>query len=336
MTQRFPMPIPYGWYAVGFSADLEIGEAKHIHYFGLDMVMFRTESGQVKVLEAYCPHLGANLGVNGKVIGEHIACPFHAWEFNGEGVLKNIPYIKNNPPKVMDKKCLRHYSVVEANRVIWVWYHPEHTAPEYDVAEHLELNEEAEQWTDFEIFSWQVKCHIQDMAENAADPAHFVYVHGTASFPETEITFDNQLRTSIINADMETPRGTIPGSISSYSNGPGQTWTRFTGICETLLLGLVTPIDQELVQVHFAFVQQKKNGEAPKGGVNAAIVADIKKQIEEDIPIWENKIYRPLPILCDGDGPIAKFRKWYRTFYVNYEENRDTERLAAIETDNYI
>ena len=236
----------------------------------------------------------------------------------------------------MDKKCLRHYSVVEANRVIWVWYHPEHTAPEYDVAEHLELNEEAEQWTDFEIFSWQVKCHIQDMAENAADPAHFVYVHGTASFPETEITFDNQLRTSIINADMETPRGTIPGSISSYSNGPGQTWTRFTGICETLLLGLVTPIDQELVQVHFAFVQQKKNGEAPKGGVNAAIVADIKKQIEEDIPIWENKIYRPLPILCDGDGPIAKFRKWYRTFYVNYEENRDTERLAAIETDNYI
>jgi hypothetical protein len=26
------------------------------------MVIFRTESGEVKILEAYCPHMGAHLG----------------------------------------------------------------------------------------------------------------------------------------------------------------------------------------------------------------------------------------------------------------------------------
>ena len=32
------------------------------------------------------------------------------------------------------------------------------------------------------------------------------------------------------------------------------------------------------------------------------------KQVEEDIPIWENKCYRSEPIfLCDGDGPIHNF-----------------------------
>ena len=31
--------------------------------------MFRTESGEVHVLNAYCQHLGANMGVGGSVAG---------------------------------------------------------------------------------------------------------------------------------------------------------------------------------------------------------------------------------------------------------------------------
>ena len=37
--------------------------------------------------------------------------------------------------------------------------------------------------------------------------------------------------------------------------------------------------------------------------------------VQQDIPIWENKIYRERPVLCDGDGPIAEFRKWAQNFY---------------------
>ena len=37
--------------------------------------MFRTASGRVHVMDAYCQHLGANMGVGGKVEGENIACP---------------------------------------------------------------------------------------------------------------------------------------------------------------------------------------------------------------------------------------------------------------------
>ena len=38
-------------------------------------------------------------------------------------------------------------------------------------------------------------------------------------------------------------------------------------------------------------------------------------QFENDVPIWENKVYRPTPILCDGDGLIAEFRRWCQQFY---------------------
>ncbi|MDQ1467068.1 MAG: hypothetical protein QOH10_1483, partial [Actinomycetota bacterium] len=41
----------------------------------------------------------------------------------------------------------------------------------------------------------------------------------------------------------------------------------------------------------------------------------INKQVQEDRPIWEHKVFLPLPALADTDGPILKFRKWYSQFY---------------------
>ena len=44
------------------------------------------------------------------------------------------------------------------------------------------------------------------------------------------------------------------------------------------------------------------------------------KQIEQDIPIWENKIYVHPPVLVDGDGPIGLFRRWAKQFYAGAPE----------------
>ena len=37
----------------------------------------------------------------------------------------------------------------------------------------------------------------------------------------------------------------------------------------------------------------------------------------EDVYIWERKLYRPEPMLCATDGPIAKLRRWYAQFYTD-------------------
>ena len=42
-----PYRFPTGWFIVGFASDLSPGEVKRVHYFGEEMVLFRTESGQV-------------------------------------------------------------------------------------------------------------------------------------------------------------------------------------------------------------------------------------------------------------------------------------------------
>src|SRR5690625_5615288 len=40
----------------------------------------------------------------------------------------------------------------------------------------------------------------------------------------------------------------------------------------------------------------------------------------EDVYIWERKLYRPEPVLCAGDCPSAKLRRWHQQFYTDRAE----------------
>lgn len=321
MTQRFDMPIPFGWFTVAYSDDIDRGESKALHYFDRELVIFRGETGTPHVLDAYCPHLGAHLGIGihdakggGRIDGDAIVCPFHNWKFSGQGICVEVPYAKQIPPKIADKPCLQSYHCVEMNGVILVWYHPDNADPLWQPLELEPANSPA--WSEFERYEWTLNTHSQEIAENAADSAHFHYVHRTVDIPTADADYDWPNRTGVQRSRMKTPKGIVDGAIHTGARGPGQAYTRFEGIAETFLMVMHTPIDRDRVQVRFAFSQPlREDGTAPKGGVNAAIIRDIVGQMNEDAPIWENKIHRASPILCDGDGPIAKFRKWYGRFY---------------------
>ena len=76
MTSRYPFPAsPNGWFSVAAGADLAPGDVLPLAYLGQDLVLFRGEDGVPRVFDAHCPHLGAHLGVGGRVCGDGIACP---------------------------------------------------------------------------------------------------------------------------------------------------------------------------------------------------------------------------------------------------------------------
>jgi cholesterol 7-desaturase len=60
--EKIPPPFPNGWFAVASSCDVKKGEAKNFDCLGENFVIFRSSSDKVFVLDAYCPHMGANLG----------------------------------------------------------------------------------------------------------------------------------------------------------------------------------------------------------------------------------------------------------------------------------
>src|SRR5580692_8088000 len=98
MASRYPFPAsPNGWFSVGPGNDLAPGDVRPVTYLGHDLVLFRGEGGEARVFDAYCPHLGANLGVGGRVCGDGITCPFHGWQFDGHGTLAKVPGLDRIP-----------------------------------------------------------------------------------------------------------------------------------------------------------------------------------------------------------------------------------------------
>ena len=63
-----PPFFPNGWYRLSTSNELKAGEAKNVDCVGRNVVLFRGTDNIAYVLDAYCAHMGANLGVGGKVL----------------------------------------------------------------------------------------------------------------------------------------------------------------------------------------------------------------------------------------------------------------------------
>jgi 3-ketosteroid 9alpha-monooxygenase subunit A len=56
--------------------------------------------------------------------------------------------------------------------------------------------------------------------------------------------------------------------------------------------------------------------EENKATVQAYIDANLLA-FGQDVDIWHNKIYVENPLMCSGDGPLHKLRKWYNQFYLD-------------------
>lgn len=320
---------PFGWYAVEQADFVAVGQVKPLRYFSKDLAIWRGEDGQVRLTDAWCKHLGAHMGHGGKVHGNLLECPFHAWRYDGaEGVVKDVPYAKAIPPQVK-RKCLRTWPVTEANGWIWVWYHPDQTvAPMWDVVVHEEYGDP--DWTGYDMHEWIVYGSIQNMAENGVDVAHFKYIHGTADVPKAELRWGDWGRGADVKARMGTPSGVIDGLISYDTMGAGQSWVRFRGISETLLVASLVQIEEDVLRVRYGFMQPKSQADGPGAGLAKALIRDICKQLDQDKVIWDRMRYEPNPIICDGDGPIPQFRQWYSRYYAAPAGTGDQPGLRAV------
>jgi aminopyrrolnitrin oxygenase len=84
---RAPLPDwPQGWYVVARSGELKPGALRSVSLAGRDIVVFRTQSGALGGVDAYCPHMGAHLG-HGRVRGEHLVCPLHGRQIGCDGTI---------------------------------------------------------------------------------------------------------------------------------------------------------------------------------------------------------------------------------------------------------
>lgn len=296
--------MPLGWFSVGRVHELT-DDVTTVNTFGSQVVVWKDADGDFHAMDPYCPHLGAHLGVGGTVEGNCIRCPFHYWEFDTAGKNTVIPYAE----KPNRKAQIYTYPSRVVNGHLVVWYHPHRSvAPTYEIPQML-----AEDAVLGGGFDRLVSSQWQEIAENSVDMPHFKYVHGTGTInPIGKLTMDGPFRTVESQQAFNTSRGDFTGDLVSNSLGSGMGHIEFKLFGTVTLISAITPIDNENVHVRFTFYH---DGSEIAEKIATPFVAEVERQFDQDIPIWESKTYLASPALAPSEKPVTQLRKWAAQFY---------------------
>ncbi|MBW2294769.1 MAG: aromatic ring-hydroxylating dioxygenase subunit alpha [Deltaproteobacteria bacterium] len=307
--RNYPFPAyPNGWFCVGYSDEIESGVVTPLHYFGRELVAWRDDDGVARIFDAHCPHLGAHFGYGGRVEGGALRCPFHAWRFDGEGSCVEIPYAKKIPPKAR----VRSWPACEHNGLVFMWYHEEGKSPDRELDDLQEYG--SPEWGDYTRVGWEVRSRMYDMGENPVDAQHFKYLHGGIAPTFKQESDGHGGKRNVSDLDMPTPKGAIKGSITSESYGPGFGVVHVRGVLHTIIVMANTPIDDQTVKVRFSYLQPATD-DPKKLRLGQKMIAELKRQMDQDIVIFEHKKYLTRPCLVKEDGPIAEYRRKARRDY---------------------
>jgi phenylpropionate dioxygenase-like ring-hydroxylating dioxygenase large terminal subunit len=322
---------PTGWFQLGWSPDFPTGVVVPLRYFDQDLVAYRGASGAVHLFDAYCPHLGAHLGYGGKVAGDDITCPFHAWRFDCEGCNVDIPY----SARKTTANRLRGWPVREELGVVYFWHDENDIAPRWDPPRPVEDPAGYYPVQPEGTKTWAVRMFPQLVPENAVDFSHFGVTHGATPTPRLlsvdadEFCFRSQLG-MLWGGKAEktwlTPDGPVDGILETEIHGMGVSVARFLGTDGAVSLVGVTPTEGEQATFFMTNWVTRLPGDTgdewPKMAKRR--LAEQFKQAEADHLIWEHQRYVPNPPTApeDADGYRA-LRSWARRFYpgeADYEQ----------------
>lgn len=305
---------PVGWFVVGYSDELAVGQVRPLTYFDQELFCYRGESGDAYVRSAYCPHLGAHIGYGGRVEGECVVCPFHEWRFDQEGVNAAIPYAArpNRSARLVT------WPVQELGGMILVWHHPAGDPPRWDVAPIPELDDP--NFAPVARTELEIHVHPQEVFENSVDLAHFLSIHRAAVMPDVKVDIDGpHFIATTTNQRLKSASGYFDGAVSSELWGLGIDIARVTGVVDTVAVLGLTPIADGRVHARFAVtarVEATAQRDVEKARELARKAQDrVVAEFTTDLTIWEHKRYEPSPKLTAGERLITRFRRWARQFY---------------------
>lgn len=307
-----PDPYPCGWYQVGYTTDVPPGTVVPLRYFGEELVLVRTEGGLARVFGAFCSHLGAHLGYGGTVQGDCIRCPFHAWEYDSSGRCTAVPYAARVPKGA----SLRAWPTEERSGIVMVWYDPTGAAPRWEPPSLEEYGRPG--WTDYQRHQRTVRTNVAEIVENVFDVAHgqFVHQNDRGNSPAVaDFAFGDEQVTVTFDLDLPLVGGKTRQVVTIRDLGI--VVNRANGYGAKAFFSTYTPIDPGTLDVRFSFVTPESLPDDPSGEISRRSAEATVALFEQDIPIWEHKVYRAHPKLCPEDGPIGRYRQWAKRFYVD-------------------
>jgi 3-ketosteroid 9alpha-monooxygenase subunit A len=325
--------IPSSWYQIAWEGEVGNGEVRPLHYFGRDLVFYRTDDGDHVVMDAFCPHYGAHLGHGGTVKGCDLVCPFHGWQWSPDGRNTGAPLDGRPRPEV----GIRTYPTMVRNSIVWVWFDANGREPDYEIEELINLpgNNYRAVYPDC-THRWQ-DIHLipQYLVENTVDGEHFKWVHGAkgpitiAIEPKRPTGKVVDLRISMVfgygkEKTWLTPDGPVEADLLSQIWGMGANLARFGPTDGAILIESHTPIDAERSNLFISVFLPVPDGADPSSPLTEREQARIREQIvqlDRDLPILENMRYVQNPAYGRTEGSLlGTIRHWSEQFYAELAE----------------
>ncbi|MFH5232711.1 Rieske 2Fe-2S domain-containing protein [Antrihabitans spumae] len=321
-----------GWHCLGLTEPFKDGKPHAIEAFGTKLVIWADGAGELRVLDAYCRHMGGDL-TQGEVKGDDIACPFHDWRWGASGKCTSIPYARRVPPLART----RAWTTLEQNGQLFVWHDHEGNPPPDDVTIPRIEGAYSDEWTDWTWNSMLIEgANCREIIDNVVDMAHFFYIH--YAFPTYfKNVFEGQVATQYLNTKGRPDIGmasqyggdTLLKSEASYF-GPSYMVNPLINIyggyeVESVLINCHYPVTQDSFVLQWGVSVKKPAGIDDKTSQRLAekFTEGISVGFLQDVEIWKNKSKIDNPLLCEDDGPVYQLRRWYDQFYVDIADVTD-------------
>lgn len=320
------LPMPRGWFRAGLSDEVPHDGVAIFRVSGQELVAFRGTDGQVAAVDPICPHMGAHLGHGGSVVQGALRCPFHGLRFDNTGRCVASEYPGN--PTI--DRTLRTWPVIEQLGCIFVYLGRGDTAPAWTLPDY-----DTRGWTRPLTRVLELKGHVQDIAENSVDFGHFGAVHRYTDLEEPTIRIDGPC---------------LHSKFGFTRKNPFLPWSRIQSIFDTDVHGLglsVTDLRVPKLGMHYRVILTATQLDADHMSFGVGVSAEcpppfvpsgmrrwplpwrtatrlqmhvihryVVGDVLQDQEIWEHRVPIENPALIPGDGPIAKFRRWAKQFYV--------------------
>jgi len=312
-----------GWYIALRSKALGKMQATSVTVCGQRLVLFRGEDGKARALDAFCPHMGTNLGL-GKVVGNTLRCYFHHWRYDESGACVDIPCGEPIPARAR----LHRWATEERYGFIWVY--PDAVAPA-PVPEPPELEGQTIDAVPGPAFTRP--CHHHVNMINGIDPQHLSTVHGIRIDMQLEAKEDEAKGLYDFVLRGETPSKTVKERIVRALLGPvyayGMRYSRGTiGVLtlakdvrlfgtgpllpEIYMLYAYRPIEPGKTEVQPIYLARRRRG--PFGWLfSRALMWAMRIAYavlrDEDGAIYDDIRFDPKNLL-KMDAPVARYIAW--------------------------
>ncbi|MCA9533676.1 MAG: Rieske 2Fe-2S domain-containing protein [Myxococcales bacterium] len=310
-----------GWMFIGFSDEYPSGKIKPRTFMNEECLVFRTETGNLEVVEPYCSHFGVNMKT-GRVVKECIQCPMHGRVFRGDGRGANSRH-----------RPIRSYPVAENRGLAFAYFDHAGVAPQWEAPQFLDE-------ATFPDILWRharmLELHHPSVPlDNSVDPRHFLFTHSMFGkhIAEGEFTPNGHKALGTMATQLTKPLSYVSGTraaVTTHFDGPLNTYLRAdVGRSASDLCNFLTIIEGKkclLTQIGIGRRSRNPLRLAEHAvGMMASWFATY-----EDAPVWNNrKPQEPDNDPHGTDRALADFRTWFEGFAYEPAPSSGGERLIG-------